>query len=142
MLNDCGGDISLCRAVAGGEWHYHQKFRGHLERRSRTYIFLFKNANADNIFFSFQNNSGKSTTCGHLIFKQGGIPPREMEKLQAMAEEMGKSSFGFAYYLDTCKEERDRGVTIQCNTKEFYTDKYHYTIVDARVRGSPGRARG
>merc|ERR1712070_1183479 len=29
------------------------------------------------------------------------------------------------------KEERDRGVTIQCNTKEFFTDNYHYTIVDA-----------
>merc|ERR1712194_389228 len=28
-------------------------------------------------------------------------------------------------------EERERGVTIQCNTKEFFTDKYHYTIVDA-----------
>jgi len=54
-----------------------------------------------------------------------------MEKLQAMAEEKGKSSFGFAYYLDTWKEERERGVTIQCNTKEFFTDKYHYTIVDA-----------
>jgi len=54
-----------------------------------------------------------------------------MEKLQAVAEEKGKSSFGFAYYLDTCKEERERGVTIQCNTKEFFTEKYHYTIVDA-----------
>merc|ERR1711976_932526 len=61
----------------------------------------------------------------------GGISDREMEKLQAMAEEKGKSSFGYAYYLDTCKEERERGVTIQCNTKEFFTDKYHYTIVDA-----------
>jgi len=76
-------------------------------------------------------DAGKSTTCGHLIFKMGGIPEREMTKLQAMAEEKGKSSFGFAYYLDTCKEERERGVTIQCNTKEFFTDKYHYTIVDA-----------
>lgn len=76
-------------------------------------------------------DAGKSTTCGHLIFKQGGISEREMAKLQALAEEKGKSSFGFAYYLDTCKEERERGVTIQCNTKEFFTDKYHYTIVDA-----------
>jgi len=76
-------------------------------------------------------DAGKSTTCGHLIFKQGGISDREMTKLQALAEEKGKSSFGFAYYLDTCKEERERGVTIQCNTKEFFTDKYHYTIVDA-----------
>mmetsp|Transcript_6382 Transcript_6382/g.13914 ORF Transcript_6382/g.13914 Transcript_6382/m.13914 type:complete len:454 (-) Transcript_6382:122-1483(-) len=76
-------------------------------------------------------DAGKSTTCGHLIFKCGGIPEREMVKLQAEAEERGKASFGFAYYLDTCKEERERGVTIQCNTKEFFTDKYHYTIVDA-----------
>merc|ERR1712127_307903 len=74
---------------------------------------------------------GKSTTCGHLIFKQGGISQREMDKLTSLAEEKGKSSFGFAYYLDTCKEERERGVTIQCNTKEFFTEKYHYTIVDA-----------
>jgi len=56
---------------------------------------------------------------------------REMDKLNALAAEKGKSSFGFAYYLDTCKEERERGVTIQCNTKEFFTEKYHYTIVDA-----------
>jgi elongation factor 1-alpha len=76
-------------------------------------------------------DAGKSTTCGHLIFKQGGISDREMTKLQATADEKGKASFGFAYYLDTCKEERERGVTIQCNTKEFFTEKYHYTIVDA-----------
>jgi len=76
-------------------------------------------------------DAGKSTTCGHLIFKMGGIGEREMAKLNDLAAEKGKSSFGFAYYLDTCKEERDRGVTIQCNTKEFFTDTYHYTIVDA-----------
>lgn len=76
-------------------------------------------------------DAGKSTTCGHLIFKLGGISDRDMTKLQAEAEANGKSSFGFAYYLDTAKEERNRGVTIQANTKEFYTDKYHYSIVDA-----------
>jgi elongation factor 1-alpha len=54
-----------------------------------------------------------------------------MAKLQAEADAKGKSSFAFAYYMDTCKEERERGVTIQCNTKEFFTEKYHYTIVDA-----------
>ena len=76
-------------------------------------------------------DAGKSTTCGHLIFKLGGVSEREMAKLQALADEKGKSSFGFAYYLDTNKEERERGVTIQSNTKEFYTERYHYTIVDA-----------
>jgi len=76
-------------------------------------------------------DAGKSTTCGHLIFQMGGIGDREMAKLNETAAEKGKSSFGFAYFLDTCKEERERGVTIQCNTKEFFTEKYHYTIVDA-----------
>jgi elongation factor 1-alpha len=76
-------------------------------------------------------DAGKSTTVGHLIFKQGGISEREMAKLQEIADEKGKSSFGFAYYMDTNKEERERGVTIKSNSKEFFTDKYHYTIVDA-----------
>jgi elongation factor 1-alpha len=33
--------------------------------------------------------------------------------------------------MDTQKEERARGVTIACTTKEFYTSTYHYTIIDA-----------
>ena len=76
-------------------------------------------------------DAGKSTTTGHLIFKLGGIDKREMEKLQAEADQQGKSSFAFAYYMDKDKAERERGVTINCTTKEFYTDSYHYTIVDA-----------
>jgi elongation factor 1-alpha len=76
-------------------------------------------------------DAGKSTTTGHLIFKLGGISERDMEKLQKEADEKGKSSFAFAYYMDRDKAEREKGVTINCTTKEFYTDKYHYTIVDA-----------
>lgn len=33
--------------------------------------------------------------------------------------------------MDKSKEERARGVTIACTTKEFFTDSYHYTIIDA-----------
>ncbi len=76
-------------------------------------------------------DAGKSTTTGHLIFKLGGITEREMQKLQAEADAQGKSSFAFAYYMDKDKTERERGVTINCTTKEFFTDSYHYTIVDA-----------
>jgi len=76
-------------------------------------------------------DSGKSTTTGRLIFELGGIPEREMEKLRKEADALGKSSFAFAFYMDRQKEERARGVTISCTTKEFYTSNYHYTIVDA-----------
>merc|ERR1711974_150714 len=76
-------------------------------------------------------DSGKSTTTGRLIFDLGGVSEREMQKLREEAERLGKASFAFAFYMDTQKEERERGVTIACQTKEFYTPKYHYTIIDA-----------
>jgi elongation factor 1-alpha len=76
-------------------------------------------------------DSGKSTTTGRLLFELGGIPEREMDKLRAEAAAQNKSSFAFAFYMDRCKEERERGVTIQCTLKEFFTDNFHYTIIDA-----------
>lgn len=76
-------------------------------------------------------DAGKSTTTGHLIFELGGISEREMAKLKQEAENLGKASFAFAFYLDKTEEERKRGITIQCTTKEFFTENYHYTIVDA-----------
>merc|ERR1719375_1015092 len=76
-------------------------------------------------------DSGKSTTTGRLIFEMGGIDERLMAKLQSEADTLGKSSFAFAFFMDRQKEERGRGVTISCTTKEFFTDKWHYTIIDA-----------
>merc|ERR1711990_278884 len=76
-------------------------------------------------------DSGKSTTTGRLLFELGGIPEREMVKLKEEAEKIGKGSFAFAFYMDTQKDERERGVTIKCTTKEFFTDNYHYSVIDA-----------
>lgn len=76
-------------------------------------------------------DAGKSTTTGRLIFELGGIGERDMQKLKEEAEKMGKSSFAFAFYMDRQKEERERGVTISCTTKEFFTPTKHYTVIDA-----------
>lgn len=76
-------------------------------------------------------DAGKSTTTGRLIFELGGISERDMQKLKDEAKALGKDSFAFAFYMDKSKEERARGVTISCTTKEFFTDSYHYTIIDA-----------
>ncbi|ARF11949.1 hypothetical protein Klosneuvirus_3_84 [Klosneuvirus KNV1] len=51
-----------------------------------------------------------------------------MQKLKDEAVALGKQSFEFAFYMDTTKAERERGITIQCTTKEFFTDRYHFTI--------------
>jgi elongation factor 1-alpha len=76
-------------------------------------------------------DAGKSTTTGRLIFELGGIPEREMQKLRDEADRLGKGSFAFAFYMDRQKEERERGVTISCTTKEFFTTTKHYTVIDA-----------
>jgi elongation factor 1-alpha len=54
-----------------------------------------------------------------------------MQKLRDEAEKLGKGSFAFAFYMDRQKDERERGVTISCTTKEFFTKSYHYTVIDA-----------
>jgi elongation factor 1-alpha len=76
-------------------------------------------------------DAGKSTTTGRLIFELGGISEREYAKLKEEADRLGKGSFAFAFYMDRQKEERERGVTIACTTKEFFTETKHYTIIDA-----------
>lgn len=52
-------------------------------------------------------------------------------QLRKEADALGKSSFAFAFYMDRQKDERERGVTIACTTKEFFTETKHYTIIDA-----------
>jgi elongation factor 1-alpha len=76
-------------------------------------------------------DAGKSSLTGRLLYDMGGIDERTMEKLRKKAEENGKPSFAFAYHMDNQKAEQERGITIACNTKEFYTNRYHYTIIDA-----------
>nr|ACF24588.1 translation elongation factor 1A-like cytosolic A [Lotharella vacuolata] len=76
-------------------------------------------------------DAGKSTTTEHLLFKLGTMDERERNALIAEAEKEGKGSFAFAFFMDKQKEERKRGVTISCTTKEFHTTNYHYTVIDA-----------
>jgi elongation factor 1-alpha len=75
--------------------------------------------------------AGKSTTTGHLIYKCGGIDKRTIEKFEKEAEEMGKSSFKYAWVLDKLKAERERGITIDIALWKFETKKFNFTIIDA-----------
>eukprot|EP00954_Amorphochlora_amoebiformis_P009397 731540-Amorphochlora_amoeboformis.AAC.1 len=76
-------------------------------------------------------DAGKSTTTGHLLFELGTMDERAKAELLTKAKEMKKESFAFAFFMDKQKEERERGVTISCTTKEFHTTNFHYTVIDA-----------
>ncbi|MHA1238461.1 MAG: translation elongation factor EF-1 subunit alpha [Candidatus Odinarchaeia archaeon] len=74
---------------------------------------------------------GKSTLMGHVLYMTGAISDSEMRKLEAMAQELDKGSFKFAFVMDRIKEERERGLTIDLTYRKFETDKYYFTIIDA-----------
>ncbi|MBI4146026.1 translation elongation factor EF-1 subunit alpha [Candidatus Woesearchaeota archaeon] len=84
-----------------------------------------------NIVFVGHVDHGKSTTVGRLLFDAGTIDEQTMRKLKEKAEELGKGGFEFAFVMDSLKEERERGVTIDLSHKKFSTQKYDYTIIDA-----------
>src|SRR5574341_11259 len=84
-----------------------------------------------NIVFVGHVDHGKSTTVGRLLFDAGTVDEQTMRKLKEKAQELGKAGFEFAFVMDSLKEERERGITIDLSHKKFSTKKYDFTIIDA-----------
>ena len=76
-------------------------------------------------------DQGKSTLIGRLLWDTGNVPAQQMKKIEEKAKELKKESFKFAFLMDTAKEERERGVTIDVMHKRFDTDKNYFTVIDA-----------
>jgi len=74
---------------------------------------------------------GKSTTMGHLLYLAGVIDDRMIKQYEEEAKRLGKETFKFAWVLDSLKEERERGVTIDLRYLKFETPNYFFTIIDA-----------
>jgi elongation factor 1-alpha len=72
---------------------------------------------------------GKSTTLGRLLFEKGLVDASVIKKFEEMGDK-GKT-FKFAWVMDSLKEERERGLTIDLSHQKFETDKYYFTLIDA-----------
>ena len=84
-----------------------------------------------NLIFIGHIDHGKSTTVGRVLYETGALSEQQLRKFREEAEKFGKQSFEFAYAMDTLKAERERGVTIEIAHKDFKTNKYYFTIIDA-----------
>jgi len=73
---------------------------------------------------------GKSTAVGRLLYETGSVKQHIIDGYRKEAESKGKGSFEFAWVMDSLKEERERGITIDIAHKRFDTDKFYFTIVD------------
>jgi elongation factor 1-alpha len=74
---------------------------------------------------------GKSTTMGHLLYQAGAIDERTIRQYEEEAQRLGKETFKFAWVLDSLKEERERGLTIDLRFLKFETPHYFFTVIDA-----------
>ncbi|MEM2908080.1 MAG: translation elongation factor EF-1 subunit alpha [Candidatus Hadarchaeales archaeon] len=72
---------------------------------------------------------GKSTLLGRMLYEKGLVDEAMIKKFEEMGDK-GKT-FKFAWVMDSLKEERERGLTIDLAHQKFETDKYYFTIIDA-----------
>ena len=74
---------------------------------------------------------GKSTTVGRMLYETGSVPEHVIEKYKREADASGKGTFEFAWVMDSLKEERERGLTIDVAHRRFDSNKFYFTIIDA-----------
>lgn len=84
-----------------------------------------------NLIFIGHVDHGKSTTVGRLLFEAGAITDRDIARYKELTQQFNRPTFEFAFVMDQLKEERERGITIDIAHKEFTTQKYFFTIIDA-----------
>ncbi len=84
-----------------------------------------------NLIFTGHVDHGKSTLVGRILYDTGALSENDLRKLKEEAAKVGKPTFEFAFAMDQLKEERERGVTIDIAHRDFNTQKYYFTIIDA-----------
>lgn len=77
-------------------------------------------------------DNGKSTTVGHMLVDLGAIDQRTIDAYAKESEATGKGdTFKYAWVLDSIKDERERGITIDLAFQKFETPKFFFTLIDA-----------
>ncbi|CDK25395.1 unnamed protein product [Kuraishia capsulata CBS 1993] len=99
-------DISIVKDMYGGKDHLSIIFMGHVD-------------------------AGKSTMGGNILFLTGAVDKRTVEKYEREAKDAGRQGWYLSWIMDTNKEERNDGKTIEVGKSYFETDKRRYTILDA-----------
>ncbi len=73
---------------------------------------------------------GKSTIIGRLLADTNSLPEGKLEQVRALCEFTSKP-FEYSFLLDTLKDERSQGITIDSARIFFGTGRRDYIIIDA-----------
>ena len=83
------------------------------------------------IIFMGHVDAGKSTMGGNILYLTGSVDKRTVEKYEREAKDAGRQGWYLSWVMDTNKEERNDGKTIEVGKAYFETEKRRYTILDA-----------
>ena len=83
------------------------------------------------IIFMGHVDAGKSTMGGNILSLTGAVDKRIVEKYEKEAKDAGRQGWYLSWIMDTDKEERSDGKTIETGKAYFETDSRRYTILDA-----------
>ena len=79
-------------------------------------------------------DAGKSTITARLLFELRCWTERDFEKTRKEAQDLGREVCLFAFHMDKTKDERERGVTIACTTRDCLLDlATHINLVIAQL---------
>ncbi|CAH6718357.1 eukaryotic peptide chain release factor GTP-binding subunit [[Candida] jaroonii] len=92
---------------------------------------LFGGKDHVSIMFMGHVDAGKSTMGGNILFLTDAVDKRTVEKYQKEAIDAGRQGWYLSWIMDTNKEERSDGKTIEVGKAYFETEKRRYTILDA-----------
>lgn len=73
---------------------------------------------------------GKSTIIGRLLADTNSLPEGKLEQVKAVCE-FNSKPFEYSFLLDTLKDERSQGITIDSARRFFKSEKRDYIIIDA-----------
>jgi peptide chain release factor subunit 3 len=92
---------------------------------------LFGGKDHVSIMFMGHVDAGKSTMGGNILYLTGSVDKRTVEKYEREAKDAGRQGWYLSWIMDTNKEERNDGKTIEVGKAYFETEKRRYTILDA-----------
>jgi elongation factor 1-alpha len=73
---------------------------------------------------------GKSTLMGHFLYDIGAVDKRVMKKHEIDAENLGMTSWKWAYVLDAFEEEKEKGKTMDVAFRRFEIGDRSYVLID------------
>lgn len=83
-----------------------------------------------NLVIIGHKDHGKSTLIGRLLYDSKAVPEQKLQEIRDELKQSGEKQFRFAFLLDSFREEREGGLTMDIMQTPFKTKRRLYTIID------------